>query len=140
MTRFSCNLFPLTFPDYNCVTKIWRFHVRKVSFFVNFSVEILFWLGPGSCKKGPSIKKNNQNTVRWFQASFRRVMGALVIWWCLMTFWVIFGVFFDFQKFTKHHRVTSTPKILRKLAWNLLAVFWLYFEKNQSFLFCTVQA
>ena len=28
--------------------------------------------------------KFNQNTVGWFQASFRRVLGVLVTWWCMV--------------------------------------------------------
>ena len=33
------------------------------------------------------LSKFNQNTVRWFWASFRRVLGVPVTWWCLMNFW-----------------------------------------------------
>ena len=58
-----------------------------------------------------------------FTSSFRRVLG--VVSFCLVSFW----------KFVKHHQVTSTPKTLRKLAWNHLTVFWLNFEKNRRFLF-----
>ena len=42
---------------------------------------------------GPYKKRNlgffwkfNQNTVNWFQASFRGVLGVLVTWWCLVNF------------------------------------------------------
>ena len=38
-------------------------------------------------------------------------------------------------KIIKQHQVRSTPKTLRKLAWNHLTVLWLNFEKNRSFLF-----
>ena len=38
-------------------------------------------------KNEPSIFSSlNQNTIRWFQASFRRVLGVLVTWWCLVNF------------------------------------------------------
>ena len=77
------------------------------------------------------FSKFNQNTVRWFQVSFRRFLGVLVTWWCFMIFLVIFRVF----SALKNHQVISTPKTLRKLAWNHLTVFWLNFEKNGRFLF-----
>ena len=85
------------------------------------------------------FSKFNQNTVRWFQASFRRVLGVLVTWWCFVIFSDFSGVFSDFQKFTKHHQVTRTPKTLRKFVWNHLTVLWLNFERNWWFLFSTVQ-
>ena len=50
-----------------------------------------------------------------------------------MDFLWFFDDFLDFQKFTKHHQVISTPKTLVKLAWNHLTVFWLNFEKNRRF-------
>ena len=81
------------------------------------------------------FSKFNQNTVGWFQAILQRVLGVLMTWWCFMNFLWFSGVFFDFQKFTKHHQVTSTSKTLRKLAWNHPTVFWLNFEKNWRFLF-----
>ena len=80
------------------------------------------------------------NTVRWFQAGIRRVWGVLVTWWCLMIFKSLNNSEESRKKFVKHHRVTSTPKTLRKLAWSHLTVFWLNFEKNRRFLFCRVQA
>ena len=86
------------------------------------------------------LSKFNHNTVRWFQASFRRVLGVFVTWWCFMIFVVIFGFFSDFSKFTKHHQVTSTPKTLQNPAWNHLTVLWLNFERNRRFFFSTVQA
>ena len=51
-----------------------------------------------------------------------------------------FRAFSDLQKITKYHQVISTPKTLRKLAWDPLTVFWLDFEKHRRSLFCTVQA
>ena len=32
------------------------------------------------------LSKYNQNTVRWFQASFPRVLGVLMTWWCFTIF------------------------------------------------------
>ena len=48
------------------------------------------------------------------------------------------------KKIVKHQQVISTPKTLRKLAWNQPTMFWLHSEKNRSFLekgsyFCTGQ-
>ena len=60
-------------------------------------------------------------------------------WWCFMIFVVIFRVFFDFEKFTKHHQVISTPKSVRNSAWNHLTVLWLNFGRNRRFLFSRVQ-
>ena len=63
--------------------------------------------------------------------SFRGASDLVVFY----DFFVIFRVFLDFQKLNEHHQVTSTPKTLRKLAWNHLTVFWLNFEKSRRFLF-----
>ena len=60
-------------------------------------------------------------------------------WWFLR-FFVSFRVFYELQKFTKHHQVICTPKTLSKLAWNHPTVFWLNFDKDRRFLFYTVQA
>ena len=61
-----------------------------------------------------------------------RSAGDLVVFY---DFLAISGFFSDFKKFTKYRQVTSTPKTLRKLAWNHLTVLWLKFEKNRRFLF-----
>ena len=65
----------------------------------NFLEELLAWsqkfkpntlyvgVGPGKTKRNLRfLSKFNHNTVRWFQASFRRVLGVLVTWWRLVNF------------------------------------------------------
>ena len=78
--------------------------------------------------------KINQNTVGWFQASFRRVIVMLVTRWCSVSFskWKKKIPRKITKKIVKHHQVTSTPKTLRKIAWNHLAVFRLNFDKNRK--------
>ena len=71
-----------------------------------------------------------------FSKSFGGARDLVVFYEFLCDFFLFF---WDFQKFTNHHRVTSTPETLRKLTWNDLTVFWLNFDKNRRFLFCTVQ-
>ena len=73
----------------------------------------LSWLGlgPGKTKKNLGFFSNfNQNTVMWFQASFRRVLGVLVTWRCFMNCLWLLGVFSDFKKLTKHNQIASTPE------------------------------
>ena len=83
------------------------------------------------------LSKLNHNTVRWFQASFRRVLGVLVTWWCFMIFVVIFRSFFPTLQNSPGTTKSSAPL---KLFGNHPMVFWLNFEKNRRFLFSTVQA
>ena len=71
--------------------------------------------------------KFNQNTVRWFQENFRRVLGVLATWWCLVNFWKSRKPWKIIKKIVRPHQVTSTPETLRKLTWNLLTVFRLNF-------------
>ena len=77
-----------------------------------------------------AASKLKQNTARWFQVSFRRVLEVLVTWWCFIIFLWFFEGFLDYKN-KKHHQVTSTPKTLRKIAWNNLKKFWLNLEKNR---------
>ena len=80
------------------------------------------------------FSKFNQNIVRWFQASFQRVLGVLVAWWCLVNFLKSQKKTRKIMKrFVKYHQVTSTPETLLKLAWNHLTTLWLNFEKNRRF-------
>ena len=72
-----------------------------------------------------------------FPKSFRGARDLVVFYNFFSDF---SGFFSDFPKFTKHHQVTSTPKTLRKFAWNHLTVLWLNFQRNWRFLFSTVQA
>ena len=60
-----------------------------VSFMVNFSDSFLHISRTCTVPKR-SLRlswKHNQNTVGWFQSSFRRVLGVLMAWWCLVNFW-----------------------------------------------------
>ena len=87
----------------------------------------------------------NKKNVRWFQTSFRRVLGVLVTWWYFMNFVVFFREFFRLCKIHRappshEHPWKFQAETLRKLAWNHLSVFWSHFERNRRFLFSTVQA
>ena len=107
-TKFSLFLVYLSLISW--ALAVWK---RNLRFFLNF----------------------NHNTSRRIQAGFWRVLGVLVTWWCLVSFWKSRKT----QKITwiisKHQKVTRTPETLRKLTWNPLTVFWLNFEKNLRFLF-----
>ena len=81
------------------------------------------------------FSKFNHDTVSWFEASFRIVLGMLVTWWCLVNFGKLENPRKITKKIIKHLQVTSTPKTLRKLAWSHLTVLWLNFERNRRFLF-----
>ena len=63
-----------------------------------------------------------------FPKSFRAA-GDLVV---LGEFWKVLKKARKITtKFVKHHKVTSSPKTLRELAWNHLTVLWLNFERNR---------
>ena len=58
-------------------------------------------VGLGLCKTKRNLRffsKFNQNTVRCFQVSFRRVSGVPVTLWCFTNFLVIFWVFSGLSK------------------------------------------
>ena len=59
------------------------------------------------------LSKHRQVISSKFPRSFRDARDLVVFYdW----FYVFSEVLLDFQKFTKHHQDTSTPKNLRKLA------------------------
>ena len=84
----------------------------------------LSWLGlgPGKTKRNLGFFSNfNQNTVRCFQAIYRRVLGVLVTWWCFMIFLVIFRGFFPTLQ--NSPSTTKSPAPL-KLFGILLEITW----------------
>ena len=93
-------------------------------------------LGPCETRNLRFSSKFSQNTVWWFRLSFRRVLGMLVTWRCLMVFLWFFVPLFRLQNVTNHHQSTFfTFKTLKKPDWNNLTEYWLNFEKNRRLLF-----
>ena len=72
----------------------------------------------------------NQNTTRWFQASFQRVLGVLMTWWCLVIFESLKKKTLKNYKKLWNTPKTQAPQNLRKPASNHSTVFWPNFQKQ----------
>ena len=75
-------------------------------------------IGPITSRQGSLIflqiqSKHRQVISSKFPKTFRGTRDFMA---CYELFFAIFRGVLDFQKFTDHHQVTSTPKSLRKLA------------------------
>ena len=125
-----------------------KLHVNKITWNQVSHCKNITSLGLDRAKQKGSFDFP-QNSIKTPSGDFKQVyeefLGVLVTW-ChqvggvLRIFCDSSRLFEDFQKISKHHQVTSTPKTLRKLAWNDLTVFWSNFEWYPRFLFQTVQA
>ena len=71
------------------------------------------------------FSKVSQNTVRRFQASFQRVLGLLVTWWCFTNFVVVFRAFL---KTFRNSLSTTKSSAALKLFGNLLEITWQCFD------------
>ena len=115
--------------------------IQRSSTVLHKESSLCLWLGHNkgldrTKKNLRFLSKFNQNTVRCFQASFQRVTGVLVTWWCLVNFWKSRKHPKQSQKkFVKHKQIRSTHETFWKFTWNHLTVFWLNFENNLRFLF-----
>ena len=109
----------------------------KSVFFIWLSLE----LGPGKTKRNlRGLSKFNHNTVRWFQAGFRRVLGVFVTWWCFMIFMVVLRVWSSKFRSSDHFLMVifelSAVDYPRK---HVISINFATFEKSKKYYVCVLK-